>query len=155
VPRPIKGIGGTGSRLPPIAVGVLLINLVAVVPVAVRRRWPLLAGLAALGGVLAFHSDLTWPGFIGLVICAYSAVTYGGRLWVSLALLGVTASIASAEFTTSIPSMPGWLTPFAVLAPVGLAAATIRSTRARAVAAARRAEAAERERDAATRAALA
>jgi signal transduction histidine kinase len=51
--------------------------------------------------------------------------------------------------------MPGWLTPFATLVPIGLLATVIRFTRARADAAARRAEALERERETATRAALA
>ena len=62
-----------------------------------------------------------------------------------LALLFVGAVIAASEFSSAIPPMPGWLSPFAILAPVGLAAATIRSARARADASARRAVALEHE----------
>ncbi|GIH15750.1 sensor histidine kinase [Rugosimonospora africana] len=133
----------------------LLVNLFATLPVAIRRRLPYLAFAAALTGVFAIREGLVLPGFVGILMCAYSTVAYGRRLAVALGMLLVAAAAAAAAFDESIPSMPGWLTPFAVLAPIGLAAATIRSTRDRAVAAARRADAVVRERDAATRAAIA
>jgi signal transduction histidine kinase len=139
--------GGTGTAL--------LINIIAAVPVAVRRRLPYAAFVVGLGGVFALGDGLAWPGFVAILILTYSIVAYGRYLVGSLAVLLAAAAIAAREFSNSIPPMAGWFSPFAILVPVGLAAATIRSTRARADAAARRAQALEREKDASTRAAIA
>ncbi len=131
------------------------VNLLAALPLAVRRRLPYTAFVIAFGVVLWVADGLAWPGFLALLILAYSVVAHGRRLWLSLALLAVAAIIAASVFATSIPPMPGWFSPFAILAPIGLAAATIRSTRARADASARRAVALEHEREAVARAAIA
>ncbi|HEY1486827.1 MAG TPA: histidine kinase [Micromonosporaceae bacterium] len=133
----------------------LATGIVAAVPLAIRRRLPYTAVLIALGGVFVIHGGLNWPGFLAVLILAYSVVAYGRYPAGSLCLLLVAAAIAAHEFARSIPSMPGWLSPFAVLVPIGLAAATIRSTRDRADAAARRAQSLEREKEAGTRAAIA
>ncbi len=133
----------------------VLVNIVVAVPIAVRRRFPYAAFVLALGGLFALRNGLAWPGFLAILIVAYSAVAYGRYVAGAFGLLLVAAALAAAEFTQSIPPVPGWLGPFVILLPVGLAAATIRSTRARADAAARRALSLERERDASTRAAIA
>jgi signal transduction histidine kinase len=99
--------------------------------------------------------SLAWPGFLALLILIYSTVMYGRHLVGSLALLFVGACAAAGQVSSSSPPMPSWLAPFAIIGPVGLAAAAIRSTRARADAAAQRARALEREKEAGTRAAIA
>jgi signal transduction histidine kinase len=132
-----------------------LINVLAALPLVVRRRLPYLAFTASLGSALVLRSGLTWPGFLAVVICAYSVAAYGRRLSVAFTLLGLGALAAVQRFSDAIPPIPGWAGPFAILAPVGLAAATIRTTRARADAAARRAAALEQEQAATARAAIA
>jgi signal transduction histidine kinase len=133
----------------------IIVNVVAGLALVVRRRLPYTALIIALGGILVLRDDLVWPGFIAIVIAAYSAVAYGRSVWWALMLLFAGAVIAASEFSNSIPPMPGWFSPFAILAPAGLAAATIRSARARADASARRALALEHEKEATTRAAIA
>jgi signal transduction histidine kinase len=131
------------------------VNVFAALPLAIRRKLPYAAFVIGFTVVLAVHDGLVLPGFVAIVILAYSMVAHGRHLWASLALLAITATITASVFSTSIPSMPGWLSPFAILAPIGLAAATIRNARARADASARRALALEHEQEAVARAAIA
>jgi len=149
---PIKHTIGTGSNpLWPL----LVLNLACAVPLAWRRRAPYAAFLAAIITVFAVRNDVTWPAFVGVLMLGYSMVAYGRWLLASLGVLVGSGTVAAFVFSESVPPMPGWLTPFATLVPLGLFATVIRTTRARADAAARRAEALEREREQATRAALA
>jgi signal transduction histidine kinase len=148
---PIKDVGSSPDPLwPPI-----LMNLACTVPLAWRRRLPYAAFLVAIVTIFAIRSEVTWPAFVGALTLAYSMVAYGRRLAVSLGVVVAAGTVSAFLFSDSIPPMPGWLTPFATLVPIGLLATVIRFTRARADAAARRAEALERERETATRAALA
>ena len=133
----------------------VVINVLATAPLVLRRVQPFAGLTVALGAVFAFREGLTWPGFIAILIIAYSLVAFGRRVLASLGVLFVAATLVAHEFANSVPPLPGWLSPFALLLPVGLFAATIRSTRARADAAALRASALEREREAGTRAAVA
>jgi signal transduction histidine kinase len=73
----------------------------------------------------------------------------------SLGALLVAAGLVAANFPSATPPLPGWSSPFAILVPIGLFGATIRAARARADASAQRAALLEREREAATRAAVA
>ncbi|GAA1737218.1 sensor histidine kinase [Luedemannella helvata] len=132
-----------------------LAGVIAGAALAVRRRLPYTAFLVAVGGIIVIRQGLLWPGFVAIIICAYSVVTYGRSVAVGLGLLAVTAGGAAARFDESIPSLPGWLGPFVVLLLTGLAAAALRNARARADAAARRADALEKEQAAAARAAIA
>lgn len=135
--------------------GMLAVNVIAGAAVAVRRRWPLTAFTVAAGAVFLIQDGLLWPGFIAVLICAYSAVAYGRSVRWAGALLIVAAIISASLFANSIPQIPGWLSPFAVLLPAGLFAAALRSARDRADAAARRAAALEQEQAASARAAIA
>ncbi|MDI1465177.1 histidine kinase [Catellatospora sp. KI3] len=135
--------------------GMLLVNVIAALAVAVRRKWPLTGFAAAAGAVFVIQDGLLWPGFLAVLICAYSAVAYGRSVRRAAALLAVAAVISATLFAQSIPQMPGWASPFAVLLPAGLFAAALRSARGRADAAARRAAALEQEQAATARAAMA
>ncbi|MFC7243091.1 sensor histidine kinase [Catellatospora aurea] len=135
--------------------GMLAVNVIAGAAVAARRRWPLSAFAVAAGAVFLIQDGLLWPGFVAVLICAYSAVAYGRSVRVAGALLIVGAIIAASLFANSIPQIPGWLSPFAVLLPAGLFAFALRNARGRADAAARRAAALEQEQAATARAAIA
>ncbi|MFC7484985.1 sensor histidine kinase [Luedemannella flava] len=132
-----------------------LASVIAGAALAVRRRLPYTAFLVAIGGIFIIQEGLLWPGFVAILICAYSAVTYGRSAVLGLALLAAAAIAAAATFDRSIPSLPGWLGPIVVFAVVGLAAVALRNARARADAAARRAAALEQEQATAARAAIA
>lgn len=147
IPQPADGGGLDG--------GMLLVNVIAGAAVAVRRRWPMTAFAVAVGAVFVIQGGLLWPGFLAVLICAYSAVAYGRSVLRAGALLAVASVVSASLFAQSIPQMPGWASPFAVLLPAGLFAAALRSARDRADAAARRAAALEQEQAATARAAMA
>ncbi|MEV0458718.1 sensor histidine kinase [Catellatospora methionotrophica] len=137
------------------SVGMVTVNVVAATMVAVRRRWPMTGLAVAAGAVFVIQDGLLWPGFIAILICAYSAVAYGRSVRWAAVLLVLAAIISATLFAQSIPQMPGWASPFAVLVPAGLFAFALRNARGRADAAARRAAALEQEQAATARAAMA
>ncbi|WP_144122812.1 sensor histidine kinase [Catellatospora sichuanensis] len=137
------------------SVGMLAVNMIAGAMVAVRRKWPMTALAVASGAVFVIQDGLLWPGFLAILICAYSAVAYGRSVRWAAVLLVVAAVVSATLFAQSIPQMPGWASPFAVLVPAGLFAAALRNARDRADAAARRAAALEQEQAATARAAIA
>jgi signal transduction histidine kinase len=132
-----------------------IVNVIAALSVAWRRRLPFTAFTVAIGSVFLLEGGLQWTGFMAILICAYSAVAYGRSLLAAGALLASAAVIAASMFSRTIPSMPDWLGPFVVLGAAGLGAAALRNARARADAAAHRAEALEQEQAATARAAIA
>ncbi|GAB4055239.1 sensor histidine kinase [Catellatospora paridis] len=136
------------------SVGMLAVNMIAGAMVAVRRKWPMTALAVAAGAVFVIQDGLLWPGFVAILICAYSAVAYGRSVRWAAALLVVSAIVSATLFAQSIPQMPGWASPFAVLVPAGLFAFALRNARGRADAAARRAAALELEQAATARAAI-
>ena len=123
-------------------------------PLALRRRLPLAVVVVQFAGVFIVK-EIGWPGFLAIVLGAYSLARYGRSPLLSLGTLGVAAGLVAATFPNSSPDLPGWLTPFAILVPIGLSGTAIRSARARADALGERAALLEREQDAATRAAVA
>jgi signal transduction histidine kinase len=124
------------------------------VPLAWRRRLPLAVLIVQFAGVFLLK-EIGWPGFLAVVLGAYSLARYGRSPLLSLGTLGLAAGLVAATFPNSSPDLPGWLTPFAILLPIGLSGTAIRSARARADALGERAALLEREQDAATRAAVA
>jgi signal transduction histidine kinase len=145
----VKPAGGAADY------GSALVNVIAGAALAIRRRLPLVAFAVAIGSVFTVKGGLLWPGFLAIVICAYSAVAYGRSVASASALLVGAAIVAASVFSNSIPPMPGWLGPFVILMPAGLAAAALRYARARADAATSRAAALEMEQAATARAAIA
>ena len=140
--------------------GGIILNIVATLPLAIRRRLPNTAMIVGFSGVLLLattwhNAEVSWPGFLALMIVSYSAVVYGRHLAGSFAFLLAAVTVAAVHVDSSTPPIPGWLGLYAIIGSVALAAAAIRSTRARADVAAQRAESLEREKEASTRAAIA
>ncbi len=123
-------------------------------PVAGRRRLPLAVFASQLVGVFVVQ-DVSWPGFISIIIGAYSLARYGVRPALSMAVLLAAGLLVATHFSHPVPDMPGWSAPFLILLPIGLFGTAIRAARARADAAGERAAAVERAQAAATRVALA
>jgi signal transduction histidine kinase len=123
-------------------------------PLALRRRLPLAVLVVQFAGVFLIK-DIGWPGFLAIVFGAYSLARYGRSPLLSLGTLALAAGLVAATFPNSAPNLPGWLTPFAILLPIGLSGTAIRSARARGDALGERAALLEREQEAATREAVA
>jgi signal transduction histidine kinase len=130
------------------------LSLLLGAPLAWRRRLPLAVLVVQFAGVFLLK-NVGWPGVMAIALGAYSLARYGRSLALSLGTLAVAAGLIAATFPNSSPDLPGWLTPFAILVPIGLSGTAIRSARARADALGERAALLEREQEAATRTAVA
>jgi signal transduction histidine kinase len=149
--RPLKPVEPSGPSGPDWGSTAALMLLT--VPLAWRRRWPLAVLVAQFVGVFTVE-DIGWPGFLAVLVGAYSLARHGRSPLLSLGTLLAAAGLVAASFPQSTPDLPGWLAPFVILVPIGLSGAAIRSARARADALAGRAALLEREQEAATRAAV-
>jgi signal transduction histidine kinase len=150
-PVTIVGSGGSSDDGGPSVAGVALL---LAVPLAWRRRLPLSVLAVQFVGVFILK-DIGSPGFLAVLVGAYSLARYGRWPLVSLGTLLTAAGLVAATFQNTTPDLPGWSSPFVILLPIGLAGTAIRAARARADASAERAALLEREREAATRAAVA
>ncbi|WP_157546510.1 sensor histidine kinase [Hamadaea tsunoensis] len=148
VPSVDRGEEGADSQA-------MIVNVLPSLALAFRRRLPFSAFVVAIGGIFLIQNGMQWPGFVAILICAYSAVAYGRSVPSASVLLITAAAITAALFNGAIPEMPGWLSPFVVFLPAGLGAAALRSARERALTAARRADALEAEQEESARAAIA
>jgi signal transduction histidine kinase len=151
--RPIR-IVGSGASEDSQGASVAGLCLLMAVPLAWRRRLPLAVLVVQFVGVFALR-EIGWVGFLAVLVGAYSLARYGRWPLLSLGTLLAAAGLVAATFQNATPNLPGWSAPFVILLPIGLGGAAIRSARARADASAERAALLEREREAATRAAVA
>ncbi|MEO3859734.1 hypothetical protein [Acrocarpospora sp. B8E8] len=148
---PVQQPGGSGQD----PVGVAAWSLLVTLPLAWRRRSPLIVFTVQFLASLAVAGAGTWATFLALLIGAYSLAAGGRRPLVSIGVLLAAATVAALSFSEVTPPIPGWAGAFAILTPIALFGTTIRATRARATAAAERAEALRYGQEAATRAAVA
>ena len=131
--------------------------LLITLPLAWRRRLPLLAFAAQTAGLAISNGDLSPEliSSIALLFGVYSLAAYHPSGWVSLGALLFVASWAAIRFGEVTPDMPEWLTAFVLVVPLWLFGNQIRLSRQRVEASTSRAERLERERDAAALAAIA
>jgi signal transduction histidine kinase len=114
------------------------IAVAAILPLLVRRRYPLATLMVILGiTVLSLHgespgADILRVSFYACVIAGYTAAAYSPyRVW-ALAALPVAALLYSSFHDLAVPIVPvGWV-PFLVLMPIGLAVNGMRTWRQRA-----------------------
>jgi signal transduction histidine kinase len=114
------------------------IAVAAILPLLVRRRYPLATLMIILGiTVLSLHgespgTDILRVSFYACVIAGYSAAAYSPyRMW-ALAALPFAALLYSSFHDLAVPIVPvGWV-PFLVLLPIGLAINGMRTWRQRA-----------------------
>lgn len=144
---PVVPVEGTATDL--------LANLVMTVPVLGRRRLPLLCLTVQFGGLLAFDTSVNAASLLALLISVYSLIVYGASIVVSAGALLVAATGTAVVKTETWPSLPDWAGVFAIMLPIGASGLAIRAARSRAQAWRQRAEALQREQDAATQLAVA
>jgi signal transduction histidine kinase len=128
--------------------------LLTTVPLIGRRRWPLFCLAAQIAGLLGYEDRINLATVVAILIGAYSLAVYGRSALLSMCALLVAAVATAVVKTDSWPELPGWAGVFAILLSVGLFGVAIRAARSRARAADQRAEALEREQQAATRLAV-
>jgi signal transduction histidine kinase len=153
---PLPEPSGGPLPAPPSGVaGELVLNLLITLPLVGRRRWPLACLSVQFVGLLPAETGVNAATLVALLIGAYSLAVYGGSALVSMGVLVVAAGLTAGVFTNSWPPLPERAGAFAILLPIGLFGVAIRAARSRARASDQRAEALEREQQAATRLAVA
>ncbi|WP_439679136.1 sensor histidine kinase [Embleya sp. MST-111070] len=94
--------------------------VLSALPLAVRRRYPLVAFGVILGATVGIGEDhASWINVTTCVLGAYSAVVhsrYRGRAVVGL---GLAAVLAGAAFRDTPPMLPGWSSPGVVILIAG------------------------------------
>jgi signal transduction histidine kinase len=114
------------------------IALAAILPLLVRRRYPLATLMVILGiTVVSLHgeapgTDILRVSFYACVIAGYTAAAYSPyRLW-ALAALPFAALLYGSFHDLAVPIVPVAWVPFLVLLPIGLAVNGMRTWRQRA-----------------------
>ncbi|GIM91860.1 sensor histidine kinase [Paractinoplanes toevensis] len=114
------------------------IAIAAILPLLLRRRYPLATLMGILGiTVLSLHgvepsTDILRVSFYACVIAGYSAAAYSPyRMW-ALAALPLAALLFSSFPDLAVPIVPVAWVPFLVLLPIGLAVNGMRTWRQRA-----------------------
>jgi signal transduction histidine kinase len=106
--------GGPAGLRP--LVGVLLMT----VPLGWRRRSPMVAFIAQLSGIAVVDGGVSAPAFVAVMVGAYSVAAYSGSVIWSVTLLLGSATWVAVQFGNAIPTMPDWLTSYALVVPVWL-----------------------------------
>jgi signal transduction histidine kinase len=114
------------------------IAVAAILPLLVRRRFPLATLMTILGiTVLSLHgeapgTDILRVSFYACVIAGYTAAAYSPYRILALAALPVAALLYSSFHDLAVPIVPVDTVPFLVLLPIGLAVNGMRTWRRRA-----------------------
>ncbi|MEV0488534.1 sensor histidine kinase [Streptomyces atratus] len=100
--------------------------VLSALPLAYRRRYPLIAFAGAMGATLAMGDDATWMGVVTCVIGAYNAVMYSRYRTRAMAAMVLAAVLAGLAFKDAEPILPGWSSPAVVLLIAGVLASLVR-----------------------------
>ncbi|MFF3441496.1 sensor histidine kinase [Streptosporangium sp. NPDC002721] len=95
-------------------------------PLAVRRRYPLIAFWVVLLAARATHTDATWITVLACAVAAYGAVVHGRNRFLAMGGLVLAAGLAGAGFGDVTPALPNWTGPFVVLLSVGVFGSFVR-----------------------------
>jgi signal transduction histidine kinase len=131
--------------------GVVLLT----VPLAWRRSSPAVTFLAQIAGIAVLAGNLPNAGFLAVMFGVYSLSAHSRSARLSLAVLLTTSAWVAVRFGNAIPSMPDWLTPFALVVPLWIMGLQVRRWRIAAHAASAHAAMLERAGELATQQAVA
>ncbi|WP_433512658.1 sensor histidine kinase [Nonomuraea sp. CA-143628] len=95
-------------------------------PLAARRRYPLITFWVVLAAARATHEDATWITVLTCAIAAYGAAAHSRHRILAVGGLVCAAGLAGAGFGDLAPALPGWMGPFLVLLGVGALGCFIR-----------------------------
>ncbi|MFG1680799.1 sensor histidine kinase [Nonomuraea sp. NPDC049269] len=114
------------ARLPSHDPPVFLVALTAL-PLAARRRYPLIAFWVVLAAARATQADATWITVLTCAVAAYGAAAHSRHRIPAMGGLVLAAGLAgSAGFGDITPALPGWMGPFVVLLSVGVIGSFVR-----------------------------
>ncbi|GAA3581379.1 hypothetical protein GCM10022419_073650 [Nonomuraea rosea] len=113
------------ARLPSHEAPAFLVALTAL-PLAVRRRYPLIAFWVVLVAARATHEDATWITVLTCAVAAYGAAAHSRHRILAMGGLVFAAGLAGAGFGDIAPALPGWMGPFVVLLSVGVLGSFVR-----------------------------
>ncbi|WP_443063939.1 sensor histidine kinase [Streptomyces sp. NBC_00659] len=120
-----------GAEYPSESSAPWVLVLLSALPLAARRRYPLLAFGVVAAAALAIADRVSWINVLTCSIGAYGAVAhsrYRARAMVALIAAAVLAGVA---FRDADPMLPGWSSPAVVLLIVGVLASLVRFGRLR------------------------
>ncbi|MFC4506029.1 MULTISPECIES: sensor histidine kinase [Streptomyces] len=100
--------------------------VLAALPLAYRRRYPLTAFAVVMGATLVMVDDATWMNVLTCVLGAYSAVMYSRHRMGAMAGMVLAAVLAGLAFEDTEPILPGWSSPAVVLLIGGALAGLVR-----------------------------
>jgi len=91
-------------------------GLLAGLPLAYRRRWPLpVFGLVVVGLVGAARIETFWPAIFAVMAATYSVGVYSRQHLLSAAILLATGTAILLTFGGDVPPPPEFSTPFLIL----------------------------------------
>ncbi|GAA3137005.1 hypothetical protein GCM10017600_53210 [Streptosporangium carneum] len=103
----------------------LILVVLTALPLALRRRYPLVAFWTVLAAALTIHEGATWITVLACAVAAYSVVAHGRNRVLAVAGLVLAAVLTGAAFRDVAPQLPNWLGPFVVLLGAGVAASLV------------------------------
>jgi signal transduction histidine kinase len=109
----------------------MLGNLLMVLLLLGRRRWPVAVFALQFGFLLTVDIDSNPASLFAVIVGAYSAVAFGHRLWQSMGILIAACLVMVAVKDNTWPRLPDWSGVFVILLPVGLIGAAVRAGRER------------------------
>ncbi len=95
-------------------------------PLAARRRYPLITFWVVLAAARATHASATWITVLTCAVAAYGAVVHGRSRFLAMGGLVLAAGLAGGAFRDVAPGLPSWMGPFVVLLSVGVFASFVR-----------------------------
>jgi signal transduction histidine kinase len=114
------------------------LTVLTTLPLAARRRYPLITFWVVLFAAGAIHTDANLITVVACVVGAYSAMAYSRYRNRALVSLVVAAVLTGLAFADSGPVLPDWSGPFFVLLAAGVLARFVRSSQQRLKASQRR-----------------
>lgn len=153
LPPPVPAPGAGAVSQPETSSSWILVVLSAL-PLAARRRCPLLAFAVVAAAALAMGDQVSWINVLTCSIGAYGAVAHSRYRTRATAALIVAAVLAGVAFRNSDPVLPGWSSPAVVLLVVGVLASLVRVGRRRIEAGRRRFADLQRAQEGVTRRAV-
>jgi signal transduction histidine kinase len=118
-------LGDPLTRLPSHDAPPFLVALTAL-PLAARRRYPLITFWVVLVAARATHEDATWITVLTCAVAAYGAAAHSRNRILAMGGLVFAAGLAGAGFGRIVPVLPGWMGPFVVLLSVGVLGSFVR-----------------------------
>jgi signal transduction histidine kinase len=100
-------------------------------PLAVRRRYPLIAFWVVLLAARATHADATWITVLTCTVAAYGAIVHSRDRVLAMGGLVLAGGLLGAGFGDIAPALPGWMGPFFALLSAGVLGNFVRFWRRR------------------------